>query len=267
MENKTVILQKAFIILECLGEANYDLSLDDVSGKTEISKSTVFRILTQLVQMGYVDKYSNRYQLGIKLLGLAKTVLHSKRNIRDIIHRYMIELRDTYNETVNFALWDNKQAIYFASEPSRHVFRIENRIGQALPFHCMSIGKIIAAYLPEDIVRELLEKEGMEQKTENTITDVEEYLKEIREVKKTGYALDLEECYAGVKCIAVPVFGSRNIIFAGMSISGPATRMDSDRIQLMVKDLQLAGYKISFELSSNNIGNNKSLVRNVVTMR
>ncbi len=261
MENKTGILQKAFIIMECLGEANYDLSLDDVCGKVEMSKSTVFRILAQLVQMGYLDKYNNRYQLSMRLLSLAKAALHNKRDVRDIIKRFMIELRDTYNETVNFAILDNKQAIFYASEPSRHVFRIENRIGQALPFHCMSIGKVVAAYLPEDIVRELLQKEGMEKKTENTITEVKEYLKELQKIKETGYAVDNEECYAGVKCIGVPVFGSGNIIFGGLSISGPATRMDSDRISQMAKDLQLFGYKISFELSSNNIGSFESYLR------
>jgi len=256
MENKTGILQKAFIIMECLGEANYDLSLDDVCSKIEMSKSTVFRILTQLVQMGYIDKYNNRYKLSMRLLSLAKATLHNKRDVHDIIKRFMIELRDTYNETVNFAILDNKQAVFFASEPSRHVFRVENRIGQALPFHCMSIGKAIAAYLPENIVRELLQKERMEKKTENTITDVKQYLKELQEIKNTGYAVDNEECYAGVKCIGVPIFGSGNIIFGGMSIAGPATRMDSDRVLQMAKDLQLAGYKISFELNSNNIGSN-----------
>jgi len=261
MENKTGILQKAFIIMECLGEANYGLSLDDVSSKLEMSKSTVFRILTQLVQMGYLEKNNNLYQLSMRLLNLARTALHNKRDVRDIIKRFMIELRDTYNETVNFAILDNRQAIFFASEPSRHVFRIENRIGQALPFHCMSIGKAVAAYLPENIVLELLQKEGMEKKTENTITDVKEYMKKLQKIKETGYAVDNEECYAGVKCIGVPIFGSGNIIFGGMSISGPATRMDSGRMPQMTKDLQLAGYKISFELSSNNIGSNDHYLR------
>ncbi len=262
MEKKHNILEKAFLIFECLGEENEAISLDDVSKKTGLSKSTSFRILNQLVDMHYIDKFKNAYQMSMKFFSLAKTVFHNKRDIQEIVQRYMIELRDTYNETVNFAIWDNKHAIFFACQPSRHVFRIENKIGQTLPLHSMAIGKSIAAYLPRETVKEVLERDGMLKKTKNTITNLKDYFKEIQRIKKRGYAADNEECYEGVRCVAVPVFSSGNVIFGGLSISGPATRITHERILQMQKDLQISAYHISFELSSFNIESGKSLRMN-----
>jgi len=48
---------------------------------------------------------------------------------------------------VNFAVWAKQSAILIASQPSRHVFRIENNISQIFPLHRTAIGKAIAAYL------------------------------------------------------------------------------------------------------------------------
>jgi DNA-binding IclR family transcriptional regulator len=250
MSETSGILQKAFFILECLAEKNEPMTLDEVHTKTGFSKSTAFRILNQLVRMSYIEKTNSSYQTSMKLISLARSALHSKRDIQDIIQPYMVELRDTYNETVNFAVWDGRNAIYFATQPSRHVFRIENQIGQALPFHSMAIGKVIAANLEWDAVEAILCLDGMPSWTEHTITHPDEFHRELEKIRTSGFAIDDEECYEGVKCLAVPIFNSGNTIFGGLSISGPATRLTEDVVEKMVKDLQITGYRISYELTS-----------------
>ena len=90
--------------------------------------------------------------------------------------------------------------------------------------------------------------------TENPITSMEDYWKEIQMVRKRGYAVDNEECYDGVRCVTVPVFSSGNPIFGGLSISGSASRINNELLLQMGKDLQISGYRTSFELSSYNIG-------------
>jgi DNA-binding IclR family transcriptional regulator len=50
-------------------------------------------------------------------------------------------------------------------------------------------------------------------------------------VREQGYALDDEEYHPGVRCIAAPVFNHTGNIAASIGISGPAKRLELDRIE------------------------------------
>ncbi len=250
MAERLSTLKKAFLIFEHLGDAQTATSLDEICQRTKLSKPTAYRILTELVQMNYMRKTNNRYEIGVHFLSLAKSAFHGTRDVRELARRHMITLRDTYGESVNFAVWEREHVVLIASEPSQHPFRIENKIGQVFPLHCTTIGKVIAAHLPWSTVQEIVERDGMPQQTPNTVTDPEMFRKELERVRAAGYAVDDEESVEGVRCTAVPIFRSGTAIYGGMSISGPVNRMPHELIERMAKDLQIAGYRISFELSS-----------------
>lgn len=249
-EERLSTLKRAFLIFEHLGNAHAAMSLEEVCQCTGIPKPTVYRILTELVQMNYMTKTSHRYEIGVRFLSLAKSAFHGTRDVRDLAREHMLLLRETYGESVNFAVWEKKHIVLIASEPSRHPFRIENKIGQVFPLHCTAVGKVVAAHLPWSSVKEIIERDEMPEQTPNTITDPQLFQKELEQVRAQGYALDDEESVEGVRCTAVPIFRSGNVIYGGMSISGPVNRMPGELIEQMAKDLQIAGYRISFELSS-----------------
>ena len=243
-------LKRAFLIFEHIGDAHAAMSLEEICRRTGIPKPTAYRILTELVHMNYMTKTSHKYEIGVRFLSLAKSAFHGTRNVRDLAREHMLLLRETYGESVNFAVWEKKHAVLIASEPSRNAFRIENKIGQVFPLHCTSIGKVIAAHLPWGSVKEIIERDGMPKQSPNTITDPQVFRKELERVRTQGYAVDDEESVEGVRCTAVPIFRSGNVIYGGISISGPVNRMPGELIEQMAKDLQIAGYRISFELSS-----------------
>lgn len=250
MAERLSTLKKAFLIFEYLGDAHASMSLDEICQRTELPKPTAYRILTELVHMNYMTKTNHRYEIGVRFLSLAKSAFHGTRDVRELARRHMVVLRDTYGESVNFAVWERKHAVLIASEPSQHSFRIENKIGQVFPLHCTTIGKVIAAHLPWSNVDAIIERDGMPKQTPNTVTDPETFQKELERVRAVGYAVDDEESVEGVRCTAVPIFRSGNAIYGGLSISGPVNRMPGELIERMAKDLQIAGYRISFELSS-----------------
>jgi DNA-binding IclR family transcriptional regulator len=243
-------LKKAFLIFEHLGDAHAAMSLEEICQRTGIPKPTAHRILTELVHMNYMNKTNHRYEIGVRFLSLAKSAFHGTRDVRDLARRHMTALRETFEESVNFAVWERQHAVMIASEPSSHAFRIENKIGQVFALHCTSIGKVIAAHLPWSAVQQIIDRDGMPKQTPQTVTDPGMFRKELEGVRNEGYAVDDEESVEGVRCTAVPIFSSGNAIFGGLSISGPVNRMPSELIERMAKDLQIAGYRISFELSS-----------------
>jgi DNA-binding IclR family transcriptional regulator len=253
MEKRPGTLEKAFMIFECFGDQNHGLSLEEISQRTGLSKTTVFRILNQLAHIGYISKVNNRHQISMKFLSLAKSAFHGKKDVRDVARTHMEELQRTYNESINFAVWDKGHAVLIGSQPSLHEFRIENKIGQVFPLHSTTIGKVIAAYLDWEMVREILIRDGMPGKTARTITDLDAFAGELARIREAGFAVDNEESFDGVRCIGVPIFRSGSVIFGGLSMAGPASRIHVDDIPRVAKDLQIAGYRISFELSSGNM--------------
>jgi IclR family KDG regulon transcriptional repressor len=245
-------LEKTFSILESLSEKE-EMSLDDITKSTGFKKPTVFRVLSQLATMGYIEKSKNNYCLGLKLFAISKKAFQIKNNVKDIAETYMNNLQNTYDETVNLALREEQNCILVATKPSKKVFRVEETVGEKFPLHRTAIGKVVAAHLTWESVEKVLKNDGMERNTENTITDIEAYRKEIRVVKEQGYAEDREESYIGVSCIAVPIFNSKNIIYGALGIASPANRITDEIASQMRKDLQIFGYRISFELSLSDI--------------
>jgi DNA-binding IclR family transcriptional regulator len=100
-----------------------------------------------------------------------------------------------------------------------------------------------------------MERRGLPYHTENTITDRDDFIKELMRVKEAGYALDLEENEYGITCIAVPIFDHLGESIAAVSISGPTMRMTGERLeQLRTKMLEIGG-KISARLGYVEKGN------------
>ncbi|WP_231588011.1 IclR family transcriptional regulator [Halostagnicola sp. A56] len=86
------------------------------------------------------------------------------------------------------------------------------------------------AYLPEERLTEIIERHGLPKKTENTITDRNHLEDELKEIRTEGIAYDIEERIQGLHCVAVPIFKNETISGA-ISVSGPNSRLDDQRIQ------------------------------------
>ncbi|UCF98221.1 MAG: hypothetical protein JSV89_01490 [Spirochaetaceae bacterium] len=81
-------------------------------------------------------------------------------------------------------------------------------------------------------------------------TDPEKLRAQLHTIREKGFGIDNEESFDGVLCIAVPIFHSANELFGALSISGLASRRSQDIIPKMSKDIQITGYRISFDISS-----------------
>jgi IclR family transcriptional regulator, KDG regulon repressor len=114
--------------------------------------------------------------------------------------------------------------------------------------HCTSVGKAILAHLPSNIVLDILDRKGLPMHTKHTITNKDEFLKELIRVKEKGYALDLEENEYGIRCIAVPIFDHLGKVIAAVSVSGPTIRMTDERLEQLKPRMIEIGKQISARL-------------------
>ena len=75
-----------------------------------------------------------------------------------------------------------------------------------------------------------MDLDTLEGFTEHTITDREEFLRDLAATAERGFALDNEELNIGVRCVASPVVGIGGNVRASIGVSGPATRLHGEAV-------------------------------------
>lgn len=235
-KNPIQVADRLFLVLETLAETG-PVGMVDLSRMLELHKSTVHRLLTSLIYMGYVrqDEETGRYFLSFKLCELSNKILN-KLDILDLIRPYLKRLAQLTGETVHFVQLDGTEAVYiYKEESSQNSVRMVSRVGSRIPLYCSGVGKAIAADMTEQQIRNFWENSRIEKLTDHTITDFHEFLSAIKTVRCNGYALDNEENETGVRCIAASLPDYRGRAKYAFSISAPVGRMTDQRIKELAK--------------------------------
>lgn len=169
-------------------------------------------------------------------------------DLREEAKQSLLELENETNEVIHLVVYDQGEVVYIEKLEGNEILRMHSKVGKRAPMHCTSVGKAILAHLPINVVLDILDRKGMPLHTNKTITNKEEFLKELQEVKQKGYALDLEENEYGITCIAAPIFDHLEKVVAAVSVSGPTMRMSGERFEALKGRIQQIGQQISSRL-------------------
>ena len=144
-------VEKCFVILDCLHNGRRLMTLDEITQTTGHKKTTCFRLLKTLRTLGVVELSpdTKKYQFGPRLAALGLTALKNM-NLRNTALPILQELRDETGETVNLTILSGPEILYVERIMSDYLVNVNVNIGDRLPVHCASMGKVILAYLPED---------------------------------------------------------------------------------------------------------------------
>ncbi|CAH0344345.1 IclR family transcriptional regulator [Bacillus sp. CECT 9360] len=248
-ENMVKSVSRALDIITLVSSKKGGLGVTEIANQIDINKSSVYRILTTLVQYGYVeqDMETGRYKLGYKFLEVSSKLLDSI-DLRSEAKPFLQELENFTNEVIHLVVYDQGEVVYIEKLEGNETLRMHSKVGKRAPMHCTSVGKAILAHLPSSVVLDILERKGLPVHTDKTITDKDEFIQELNQVKQRGYALDLEENETGITCIAVPIFDHLGKAIAAVSISGPTIRMTEERLNELQTQMQRIGKQISTRL-------------------
>lgn len=219
-------IARALDILDFLRVQPAGGTLSELAVATGVPKTTAFRYLSVLQTRRYVerDEATGAYRLSLALL--MQTPVQSL-GVR--VRPYLEEIRDRFGETANFGILDGSRVLYVEILESEKTMRLAARAGDRDPIHCTALGKAIASQLGDDAVRRMLVAEGMPRLTAETIIDPDDYLGELRLVRKRGWALDNGENEDGGRCLAVALHGVG--VPAAISLSAPAVRFRLEDVE------------------------------------
>lgn len=240
-------IERALILLEQLATMGTWVGVSELSQATNQPVGTVHRLLMTLMARGYVaqNEQTRRYRLGPAchfLAGQAQTPLDWQKLATPLLQQ-LVELS---GETAHLAILKGNYATYVAQAQPTRLVRMFTALGEAIPLHASACGKVLLAHQPEQIVALRIGQLDLPALTSTTITDAERLRQELSLVKARGYAIDNGEQEEGVRCLSVPVFGPAVQVQAAISISGPSSRLDEQRMLGLFPQLK----RVSADLSS-----------------
>lgn len=245
-------LEKALEIIDILAQQDTDegLGISELNDKLDLGKSTIHRLLDTLVAYQYVERLeNNNYRLGWGLFQIGSSIPR-QRKIEKIELKALKDLSNKFKETVNLGVRDGSDVIVAAKiDPETNSrLKVDSHVGEREPFNATALGKVLFSELSEEEVRNTLKGMEFRQFTPKTITNIDDYLKEIKKVKEQGYALDDEEFYTGLTCVAMPIRGHEGNIVAALSVSGPSFRFGVDKIETVREELKKVIEEVSKHL-------------------
>lgn len=223
---------RALKVLELFTAEAPSLGLKEIAKSVGLSKPTVFRILSTLKSMDYIeqDPGSGKYMLGLKVFEIGSAFIN-KMSIRSFAMPLLQEFVDKCKETIHLAILDKREIVYIDKIDGTQTIRMMSAVGKRAPAHCTSVGKAILSHKSSKELDEVMSNIKMVKLTKNSITDRKELKKELQQIKKQGYAIDNEELEIGLKCVGVPIFDYHGDTVGGISVSGPSTRFTPSRLK------------------------------------
>jgi IclR family acetate operon transcriptional repressor len=239
-------VERALDLLENLARAANWIGVSELSAATGLPAGTVHRLLMTLAAREYVvrDHLTRRYALGPAFRALVNRDPRMP-NWSEVATPYLRELVGISGETANLAVMERGRAVYVAQAQPMRMMRMFTELGNRVFMHNTGCGKVLLAYQTDEIIASILAEAGLPAYTEKTITDPDQLRQELETVRQNGYASDNGEVEEGVRCFAVPVYGPGGKVVAAMSISGPTSRLSSERTPMLIPHLKRVSGNLS----------------------
>lgn len=221
----TQAIDRALLVLSSFVDFP-EQGLIELAERTELSPSTVHRIVRALVNAGYLDQapVTDRYRFGPAAVVLGQSARESLGF--DLAIPLLQQLGGETGESINMGVLDGHEVIVVLRVESVQPLRFDQPTGSRIAVHGSSMGKSLLAFSPND----LPEKLPLHAITSSTINTRAALEAELAAVRQHGFAYDHEESIPGVSCVGAPVLDANGHAIAAVAVQGPTVRMTQERL-------------------------------------
>jgi DNA-binding IclR family transcriptional regulator len=230
LDSQAPALQRGLSVLEFLAGREEGATLSEISTALHLSPASIFRLTGVLEESGYVlrEDPSRRFRLSRKLLLLAQPQ-HDGRSLAESCLPAMREVLRLTGETVQLCVLADHECVMIEQLPSTHPFKYIVDLGSRPPVHCAAPGKVMLAFLPEDMQAGAMSRLKLAKHTDRTLTTRRELLEDLTRIRARGYAVDQAEHFDGIHCVAAPLLDRHGLPLAAITIAGPSSRIQARR--------------------------------------
>lgn len=241
-------VKNALLILKSFSMGEPKKKVSKLAIELGLSKSTVSRILSTLASEGFVVKNpkDGSYQLGLAVLTLGGIVT-SHLDVHQEAAPVLNQVVNRTGETAHLAILDGFDTIYIQKKECNHPVRILTHVGRRNPAYCTSSGKVLLAFNNEQVIEDIIQN-GLKKFSKNTITDPDELRRELKMIRKQGYATSKEELTEGTRSVAAPIRDWKGKVVSAVTIVGPVQRIQDHKIPTIARVVKEAGKEASERL-------------------
>ncbi|MDP9408048.1 MAG: IclR family transcriptional regulator [Actinomycetota bacterium] len=239
-----LVLRKVRQVLDAFTPAAPELTARQVHRRTGLPPTTCLRLLQALVEEGFLDRRDDKYRPGLTLLRWARTASEGL-DLVAVAAPVLRALRDATGESACLFLRHDTHHTCVAVEPTPHAVIHVLRVGQVLPLHAGSAGRVFLAF---DRNASALEQLPLPAYTPTTITDLERLRAAVESTRRDGYAVTREERSIGAASVSAPVFDAGGQLVAVLGIASPVQRFGPDLVPSHTANVTRAAADLSHRL-------------------
>ncbi len=236
------VLGRVDCVIGAFDRADHALTLHELTERTGLPKSTVHRMVDQLVAIGWIEREVSGYRIGMRLFEIGGLASRRSR-LSDLANPHLHALSVATGLAVQMAILDGPDVVYLERIPMRGL-RLPTRQGGRQPAYCTALGKAMLAF--DDAAAADVLAQELPARTSRTLTTSRALELELERIAETGLAFDHQESYEGLACVAAPLRGSGRAI-AAVSVSGPVTRIDLHAVAPLVRNAAAAIWSERFQ--------------------
>jgi IclR family pca regulon transcriptional regulator len=222
-------LERGLRVLKSFDEDHSEMTLSEVAARTGLPPAVARRCLITLVELGYVGQHERKFLLRPAVLTIGSAFLASMQ-IEQVVLSPLQGLRDQTGDSASLTVLSGTDILYVAHVSTDRRFRVATGVGTRFPFHATSLGKALAAHLPEGERESLIAGAPFQRFTERTVTDRTAMTERLNLIASRGYDSALDELDYGIVSVAVPIFGRGGRVIASINCSTSTTRISQDEL-------------------------------------
>jgi IclR family acetate operon transcriptional repressor len=244
-------LERALDIVGAFTLAEPELTLTAIAARVGLAKSTATRLLAVLEERGWLERSAatDRYRIGVRAFEIGNIYIQTT-TLESEAQPILRHLATTCQQTANLGILRQGEVVHIAVVAPDRPIRFSTPVGLRDSAHLTGLGKALLAALPGDELAAVIARHGLPGRTARTITTPEALRANLAEIRSRGYALDDEEAFDGLRCIAAPIRDARGETIAAVSISGLASEFNESALPRYIAAVQDAARAISARLGN-----------------
>jgi len=252
------VLQRAIDILSVFNHSRTSMSLAEVVQAVRLPKTTVFRVLNSLAARGFCewDAQSEKYSLGFELLRLAD-IRRRQSSVHDVAIPMMREIRSEVNETVILSVQSGDSRVHIDFAEGLHPMRRMADLGVRAPLYAGAASKVLLAGMADDEIEAYLDRTDLAAFQKSTITDRDKLWREVRGIRKRGFAESKGELFPGGGALAAPIKDFSGKTVAVMDILTPEHRYTASHrehcIEMLLDGARRASERLGYRAEAPTI--------------
>ena len=241
-------LERGLRVLCEFNRETQTLTAPELARRFKLPRSTVFRLLSTLESMGFLERKdgAREYRLGLSVLRLGFEYLASLQ-LNELGRPLLERLSHEFNQSCNLVVRDGRSIVYVAkvAPPAPSPFASAVNVGTRLPAHATVLGHILLADLPLPALRELYPEDHLEQFSPSTPRTVMDLFDQVQAVRQRGFAISEGFFETNISTIAAPVRHQSGEVVAALGMTMNASRIDQAERDQFVIEVRRAADELS----------------------